>query len=33
VDFSDIDFIAVIAQTGSPIGSNDYAINSIKAVP
>jgi hypothetical protein len=32
VDFTDIDYIAVIAQTGSAIGSNDYAIDSIKAV-
>jgi hypothetical protein len=32
LDVSDIDYIAVIAQTGTPIGSNDYAITSIKAV-
>jgi hypothetical protein len=33
VDFADIDYIAVIAQTGSAIGSNDYAITGIKAAP
>jgi hypothetical protein len=31
-DWSDIDYIVVIAQTGSAIGSNDYAIKAFKAV-
>jgi hypothetical protein len=31
-DFADIDYIVVIAQTGSAIGANDYAISGIRAV-
>jgi hypothetical protein len=32
LDVHDIDYIVVIAQTGSPIGANDYAIKTLKAV-
>lgn len=30
--FNDIDYIAVIAQSGSAIGANDYAITTLRAV-
>jgi hypothetical protein len=32
VDWSDIDYIVIVAQTGSAIGANDYAIRGFKAV-